>query len=189
MQNIATTERLGLKGHITIRRHPAGSIEKFQQLIKAGRTEEYLELLNHGEVAAEQDNTIMQGSGTGLDIIGQWLGYQYVQANGGTPVPVGINYGAIGTGNTAPTVSDTQLTTEFARSLISFYQNTAFTTAVLQFFFSDAQLNNQTYNEVGIFANATATANSGNIFNHALIGGGFAKTAGTDTTVQVSITL
>ena len=101
----------------------------------------------------------------------------------------GINWGAIGTGNTAPTVTDSQLTTEFARSGLSFYQDTNFNEAQVQFFFSDAVLTNQTYYEFGTFIAGTSAANSGQIFNHALFTSPYGKSAGTDTTVEVDITL
>ncbi len=186
---LAVKEKFNLKGHFTILRHPAGSVSKFLKLIKAGRIEEFLALQRQGEIAAEQDNTIMSGSGTGTDILGQWFGSTYLVAQGASVVPIGINYGAIGTGSTTPTTADTQLTTEYARASISFYQNSGFILPTLQFFFSDAQLANGSYPECGLFANATATANSGNIFNHALFSTPYAKTAGTDTTVQVAISI
>lgn len=190
MQNTALKENLKLKGRVIIRRHPAGSIEKFKQLIKEGRNEEYLALLEKGEIAVDQQNLIMEGAGTGTDIIAQWLASSYLLAQALVPVPVGINYGAIGTGATAPAIGDTQLTTEFARASISFYQNnSSYSLPTMQFFFSDSQLTNQTYPEFGCFANATGAANSGNIFNHALFASAYVKTAGTDTTCQVSISL
>lgn len=186
---LSLKEKLNLKGHITILRHPAGSVAKFLELIRQGRIEEFLALQRQGEMAAETDNMIMGGSGTGTDIIGQWIGSSYLVAQGLTVVPIGINYGAIGTGSAAPTAADTQLAAEYARTTVSFYQNSGFILPTLQFFFSDAQLANGTYPEFATFANASAAANSGNIFNRALFNTPYAKTGGTDTTVQAAFSI
>ncbi len=124
-------------------------------------------------------NLIMVGNQRGKDIL-----VQYLLSNG---LSGGINYGAIGTGTTPAVVTDTQLTAEVARVGSPVYTDSAFTTAKIAFYFPDAVLANQTYNEFGTFAAGTATANSGNIFNHALFASPYAKTAGNNTTVEVDI--
>ncbi len=124
-------------------------------------------------------NLIMVGTLTGYDLLVQYLG--------GAGVSGGINWGAIGTGSTTPDVTDTQLTTEFARVNNPVFTDSANRTAKLAFYFPDATLTNQTYHEFGTFVGATVTANSGHIFNHALFSSPYVKTAGNNTTVEVDI--
>lgn len=99
-----------------------------------------------------------------------------------------INYGAIGSNNTAVTTADTQLGTEVARTTVATVTITG-SVVTLKFFFADANLANGTYYEFGTFVDGTASANSGQMFNHALFGSPHAKTTGKDTTVQVDITI
>ena len=58
----------------------------------------------------------------------------------------------------------------------------------MQFFFPDSSLTNQNYYEFGIFVDGLSGANTGQLFNHALFGIAYGKTAGVDTTVEVDIT-
>ncbi len=102
---------------------------------------------------------------------------------------VGINWGAIGTGNTAPAAADTQLTAETNRSAPTFTEDFTFNEAILQFFFPDSVLANATYYEFGTFVNGSSSPNSGQIFNHALFTSAYVKVAGQDTTIEVDITL
>lgn len=151
-----------IKGKVTIRAYKAGTKELLQEIV--------------------QDNLIMQAANIGKDLIIQRL-------LGINTYTLNINYGAIGTGSTTPTASDTQLTTETNRTTVSYSQDSGFNEAMLQFFFPDSMLTNQTYYEFGTFVDGSATANSGQIFNHALFGTPYVKTAGVDTTVEVDITL
>lgn len=130
--------------------------------------------------AVECPNLIMGGSGYGLDIIIQRL-------VGLNTYSLNITYGEIGTGSTTPALSDTGLTAPTNRAAVGFQQDYGQTDAIVQFFFSDSQLDNQTYNEFGTFIDGTTTIGSGQIFNHALLSPAYEKTAGTDTTVQVDI--
>lgn len=139
------------------------------------------------DVAIEQPNLIMQGALTGKDLFVQYLCATGLV--GATVYSGGINWGAIGTGTTAPATSDTQLTTETLRASIANAQDVGNNQAQLQFFFTDTLLANGTYHEVGTFMNATVTANSGKIFNHALLGTPYVKTTGVDTTLEVDVTL
>lgn len=150
------------KGRITIRSYKAGTKELLQTIV--------------------QDNLIMQGSATGLDLIIQRL----ISTN---TYSLNINYGAIGTGSTTPAVTDTQLTTETARTTVALAQEAGYNEAILQFFFPDTSLSNTTYREFGTFIDGTASANSGQIFNHALFTTPYVKVTGTDTTIEVDITL
>ncbi len=163
-KNISIKEKENIKptGTITIRVYKAG-------------TKELLKTIVH-------KNLIMQGTNTGKDLIVQRL----LSTN---TYSLNINYGAIGTGTNTPAVSDTQLQTETDRVLVAFSQNIGNNQAQLQFFFTDSILANGTYNEFGMFIDATATPNSGQIFNRALFTIPYVKTAGTDTTVQCDVTL
>jgi hypothetical protein len=182
------------KGHLTFREHPAGSEAIFRKLqLWAGRNPRRQAIamgaVRAGRVVLEVDNLIMQGSLTGKDLI-----IQYLIGNLGTGMPnaalnVGVNWGAIGTGVTTPAVGDTQLGAEVARSSALFFQDSGFDEATLQFFFPDGAILNQTYTEFGSFVNGTATANSGNMFNHALLSPSYVKTSGTDLTVELDVTL
>jgi hypothetical protein len=98
---------------------------------------------------------------------------------------LGIAWGEIGTGSTAPANTDTALTTPTNRTSVSYGADSAFNEAQIQFFFPDAALANQTYYEFGTFIGGSSTIGSGNMFNHALFGTSYVKTAGTDTTVEV----
>lgn len=72
-------------------------------------------------------------------------------------------YHAVGTGETAPADTDTQLETEIFRKLISVRTNTA-NIAELQTFFTTSEANG-TIKEIGLFGGlATGTANSGTLF-------------------------
>lgn len=177
------SEKTGLRGRIVLRKHAAGSIARFQAMIAAGRPkEEILAAIRAGEVMSDRSNLIMQAANVGKDLLVQWL-------LGTATYPVGINYGAIGTGTNTPAITDVKLQTETNRTVVSFSQDSGFNEAILQFFFSDSTLTNQTYNEFGTFINGGAGANSGQIFNHALFTTPYAKVAGVDTTVEVDITL
>lgn len=241
------------EGIVTIRRHPAGTIDRIQALHAAGRHHEANQLLHRGTIATRQKNMIVFSSGCGYDIIVQFLmsalngffnintatqitgttdgttnvitglssiagltagmlisGYgipafstiisidsftsitisQNTTASGtstlycSTIQQLGIQWGEIGTGQTAPANTDTALTTPTNRAPISYAIDNMFTTAQLQFFFPDSVLANQTYYEFGTFVGGTAVPGSGNMFNHALFTSPYAKTAGTDTTVE-----
>jgi len=160
MQKIS--EEKQIKGKITIRAYKADTKELLQEIV--------------------QDNLIMQAAGLGKDLIIQRL----LAINTYT---LNITHGAIGTGTTTPTISDTQLTAETNRTTVTYSQDSGFNEAILQFFFPDSMLTNQTYYEFGTFIDGTSSANSGQLFNHALFGTPYVKTASVDTTVEVDITL
>ncbi|HEX3861304.1 MAG TPA: hypothetical protein VHY35_06380 [Stellaceae bacterium] len=206
--NIEVREGLAPKGRVTIRGYRAGAIDKVRPLaaefmrwqrklpfvsgqsLKQAQAslvtlkrridlifDEYslgIESTNH--------NLIMTGSLTGRDLLVQYL-------IGGTIYTGGLNYVALGTGNTAPAASDTQLTAEVARVPPALITPVNHNQIELQCFFPDANLANGTYHETGSFINASATANSGQIFNHALLGAAYTKSNGVDTTLQFDIML
>jgi hypothetical protein len=217
MQEIKIKEKQGIIGRIIVRQHQAGVIERFmfslmtpqevyearmdtakrggpfipqQKYIKdPERWKMMIKLFRSGTVAAKCENTIMQGINTGKDLIVSWLNGQMATGQPAAAYQNGINYGAIGSSSTAPTTADTQLGTETNRTIPSFFEDQNNNEASIQFFFPDGILANGTYPEFGTFVNGTASANSGAIFNHALFAVAYVKASGTDTTVEVDITL
>lgn len=145
---------------ITIRSYKAGTRELIQEI--------------------KQKNTIMLSAGRGIG--------QLVDRLIGTITYTGIiNYGAIGTGNTAPTQGDTKLQTESARTTVANGVNASNATAQIQFFFADSVLANGTYYEFGMFVDGTASADTGRLFNRALFSIPYVKVSGTDTTIECDI--
>jgi hypothetical protein len=179
-------EGLTISGNITIRSYPAGTLHLYQTLVDLGKLDLARELLADGKIEVEQKNLIVDSSNYGIDIFIQFLLSAY---NGSNPFPLGIAWGEIGTGNTAPAAGDTGLTTPTNRATVSFAEDLGFNTAQLQFFFPDAILANTTYYECGSFIGGSSSIGSGNMFNHALFASGYSKSAGTDTTLQISIAI
>lgn len=203
---IKVSEQKPMKGIISYQTYKAGTLKKIMPLVERYKMLQEPELYGLGKITDSQkahmetmleqinsfleqnrisepvvtENLIMVDTNKGKALIAQWL-------IGVTTYPVGINWGAIGTSNTAPTVTDSQLGAEVARSSPLFTQITGSNTAVLQFFFPDSSLTNTTYYEFGSFVSGTNTANSGQIFNRALLSSPFNKVSGVDTTVQLTV--
>lgn len=97
-----------------------------------------------------------------------------------------INYGALGSGSTAPANADTELDIEVFRKPVasaSFTDNIAF----IDFFFTQGDTNG-TYNEWGTFIDGTGSANSGQMFSHMLTGG-WTKSSSNTMTIACTYTL
>ena len=77
-----------------------------------------------------------------------------------------VNKVALGTSSSTPLASDTQLGTEVYRNTIASYTS-ASNIAYLTGFFTAAETSG-TYSEVGLFIDGTASANTGQMFSHAL---------------------
>lgn len=135
------------------------------------------------------ENMIMQSSMLGLDLVIQWIIGQMATGQGAAAFVNGINYGEIGTGQTAVTILDVGNTTPVARTVPTLQQDFGQSQAILQFFFPDGTLINQTYYEFSTYINGTGVLGSGNAFNHALLGTPYVKSSGQDTTVQVVFTI
>jgi hypothetical protein len=178
-------ERTGITGTVIVRSHPAGTIDAYNALVAVGKIDEAQALIKAGEIKVTQKNLIVDSLNYGKDILVQYLLSAY---NGSFLFPLGIAYGEIGTGTTAPASTDTALHTPTNRISITYGADSGFNTAVTQFFFPDSTLANGTYTEFGTFIGGSNTIGSGNMFNHALFSTAYSKSAGTDTTVEVDIT-
>lgn len=182
MNEIKVPERAGLKGRITVREHPAGTVGRMERLIAAGNRSEAMAMAMGGRVAVDRDNLIMQSAGRGMDLIIQRL----CSSNS---YSLNITYGEIGTGSTVATIADTALTAPVARVATALAQDSGNSEAILQFFFPDSGLANDTFYEFGTFVDGSISLGSGQIFNHGLFGTGYTKGTGTDVTVQVTFTI
>lgn len=197
MQTRKVTEKpIRLRGEITIDTYRAGMVEaimpyleqrKFlremgRDLAAIDRIISDIKAAYFDATAVKCPNLIMDSTGHGLDIIIQRL-------VGINTYSLNITFGELGTGSTAPALTDTALTTPTNRAAVGFQQDYGATDAIVQFFYSDSQLANQTYYEFGTFIDGTTTIGSGQLFNHALLSPTFSKTAGTDVTVQLDVNI
>jgi hypothetical protein len=178
-----TNEKTKITGRVTVKRYKAGFIKRAQKLIQE-KSFDALKLLEKEYflgTALIQENLVVSSSNRGRNILCQWL------AGVGT-YAIGINYGEMGTGNTAPLNSDTALTTPVKRVAPTTYliSNNVLT---FQFFFSDAVLPNNTYHEFGTYIAGSSTLGSGQLFNHALFSSPYIKASGEDTTIEVDFTI
>jgi hypothetical protein len=133
--------------------------------------------------AVECPNTVMDSPNYGIDLLIQWLSGVGTYAS--TVLP--LSYIEIGTGSTTPTITDTALTTPTNRAAVGFQQDYGTTDAIVQAIFSDSQLTNGTYYEMGTFCGGTSSIGSGQMFNHALFGSPYTKASGTDTSINTDI--
>ena len=97
-----------------------------------------------------------------------------------------INYGALGSDNTAVDNSDTILGTEVFRKVVASASDTD-NVAFIDFFYSKSDTNG-TYEEFGTFIDGTGSADTGQMFTHALTGG-WVKSASESMTVSCTYTI
>ena len=97
-----------------------------------------------------------------------------------------INYGALGSSATTPVDGNTQLGTEVFRKVVASVSDTT-NQAFIDFFYSKADTSG-TYQEFGTFIDGTATANTGQMFTHALTGG-WIKSSSESMTVSCTYTI
>jgi len=76
-----------------------------------------------------------------------------------------VNYGAIGTNSASPAISDTQLGTEVARATIESGSYSRAGNVITMAFYFDPNTGNGSLKEFGAFVDATATTNSGTLFD------------------------
>ena len=185
MQNPQSQEGIRVSGRIVIRSYPAGTFHCYKTLMDMGKPALARELLTGGKIEVEQNNLVVDSSNYGKDILVQYLISAF---NGSFSFPLGIAWGELGTGSTAPTAGDTALTTPTNRAAVAYAADLGFNEAQLQFFFPDNVLANGTYNECGSFIGGNSSIGTGNMFNHALFSTPYSKSSGTDTTLEIDIT-
>lgn len=145
--------------------------EKAEQILQA----------NFLGLAVEGDNLVVTSSNHGRNLICQRLA-------GENTYSLNITHIEIGTDNTTPLVTDTDLGAGTERGTLTSYSisNNVLT---MRFFLSDAQVADDTYDEMGTFIDGTATLGSGQMWNHALFASPYVKSTGEDTTIELIITV
>lgn len=100
----------------------------------------------------------------------------------------GITYGAVGTGSTAATVSDTTLATELNRNQ-AYYSIAGYTATFSTFFGTSEAIG--TITEVGFFGgnSATSVADTGSLFNRVVLASSISKTSDDVLTIELDITV
>lgn len=132
--------------------------------------------LSKGEVVSESDwipNLVMKGVSNGTGLLMRAL-------IGDTSYPAAITSAEIGTGSTAPAISDTNLVTPVLTGILVRTQVATATSVTFSFFIPDATLANGTYREFGLRAGTQLVARS-------LISPVFTKTTGQDAIVTYEI--
>jgi hypothetical protein len=155
----------------------ANEVRQIEQAIRDVQADFFI------RTAVECPNTVMDSPNYGIDLLIQWLSGVGTYASSVLP----LSFIEIGTGSTTPTITDTALTTPTNRAAVGFQQDYGTTDAIVQAIFSDSQLTNGTYYEMGTFCGGTSTINSGLIFNHALFASPYVKSSGTDTSINTDI--
>lgn len=101
-----------------------------------------------------------------------WSGIQDQATSLGVTSPTYMTplYGAVGSGATAATKADTQLTTELGRVTVGAGGSTPASASVAALatwlFYFPNPITTWSVNEAGVFAQASSTANSGSLLNH-----------------------
>ena len=175
-------EKIGIRGIVTLRSHPAGTVERIKSLREQGKHAKADRLLHQGKIESRKENLVVNSANCGYDALVQFLISGYT---GSFAFPLGIAYGELGTGSTTPASTDVALTTPTNRVPVGYGINVAYIQATVQFYFPDATVTNGTYYECGSFIGGTVTIGTGNMFNHALFASSYTKASGTDLTVQI----
>ena len=197
MVDIKQKDRIKITGKIKVDVYRAGYAEAVQPFLKQRQMlsaqgirsltlDPIIDAIKRAyfiHTAVECPNTIMDSPNYGMDLLIQWLSGIGTYAS--TVLP--LSYIEIGTGSTTPTITDTALTTPTNRAAVGFQQDYGTTDAIVQAIFSDSQLTNGTYDEMGTFCGGTSTIGTGQLFNHALFGSAYTKAPGTDTTIETDI--
>jgi hypothetical protein len=98
-----------------------------------------------------------------------------------------VTYGAVGNGSVTPVAGDTTMENEVARNTIA-TGTVSGTTATIEAFFAEA-VANDTITQFALFGeDASASADSGTMFNHASFASSFVKTSSETLSVEVQIT-
>jgi hypothetical protein len=67
------TEGLKITGKVIVRSHPAGTIDRYNELKAQGQIAEAQKLIKAGKIEVEQKNIIVDSSNYGIDILIQYL--------------------------------------------------------------------------------------------------------------------
>lgn len=119
-------------------------------------------------------NLIMLGTNTGLNLLVQHL-------HGTTTFPLVIDNASIGTGTTTPTGADTDLETPVLENIVrAIGELQGVDTLYTEWFITDDELTNGTYNEFGLFCGAQ-------IFCRSIISPAHVKGSGEDTLIPYTI--
>lgn len=128
-----------------------------------------------------QDNLVMLGTNTGIDLILDRL-------NADNTYSLNITHLDIGTSTTTPTLADTNLIAGVTR--VAKASGTVLGgTITIGFFIPSASLANGTYREVATFVDGTSTLGTGKIFSRALFASNYVKGTNEDTTISWTYTL
>lgn len=160
-----------IKGQYRISRYKSLPLPKERklELLRAGELD--VALL---EVSPVIHNTVPTATNHGLNIIAQRLA-------GTTTYDIQITQAKIGTGQTAPAVTDTDLVSASVSGILVADQAYSGTTATITFFITDAELANGTYYEFGIFAGSQ-------LFGRSLISPAYTKATNEDTRIDYTLT-
>lgn len=120
------------------------------------------------DISPWHSNLIMLGTNTGLNLVLQHL-------SGDTTFPLEVDNASLGTGTTAPTSSDTNLETPVLEDIVrAIGELSATDTFYSEWFVTDDELPDGTYNEIGLFSGVK-------IFARSIISPSHTKGAGEDT--------
>lgn len=120
-------------------------------------------------------NLIVSSNGYGKNIIAR-------QLLGDTTYAIEIDSAGIGDDNTAPTVNDTALGNEVLGGISIATSSVANNVIDIDFFITDAELTNGTYEEFGLKQN-------GRLFARSIISPAYTKASNEDTLISYTITL
>ena len=120
------------------------------------------------------DNLIMNSANHGLNVIAR-------RNIGDFSNDIEITSAEIGTGDTAPTINDTDLETPVLTGILRANQVASGGAVTLEFFMSDAELANGTYSEFGLRAGSQ-------LYARALIDPAYTKSSNEDTSCEYQIT-
>ncbi|MCP6719747.1 MAG: hypothetical protein KJI72_00255 [Patescibacteria group bacterium] len=158
---IKLPDSFGVRGRIIIRTYRVGTKKLLRELIVP--------------------NLVVSSSDHGRNLIAQRLA-------GTNTYTLNITHGEIGTGTATPLNNDTALQTPTLRKAKTL-ESVSNNIVTIQFFMSDAELADGTYNEFGTFVDGSATIGTGQLFNRALFATPYIKASGEDTTVEVEFTI
>jgi hypothetical protein len=100
-----------------------------------------------------------------------------------------FQHGEIGTDGSSPNKSNSSLGSPTKRKQLSVGNEINGDTVQVKYFFTDAELPNQDYEEFGAWINGDNNIGSGSLVNRVLFDSTYSKTAGDDTTIQYELTL